>query len=176
MEMEKAFARRMVSRLGAIWLALLLVVTLCAPVWADEAGQATQEPSSVYEDTDSFAAVEAQLAAVARAKGRAIAEQMLFESFRALSPVAPVEAEATAAPENQASGAPSVVVHAERKVTWSFSGLLPFLVVLGAAAVMLLALSVRRSQTASAPRSYRPMSDRTFRDQTLEKRDLLHLD
>ena len=178
--MEKISVWRSVRRLCAVFLAIWLVLLLCTPVQADETGLAEPNAANAVEETEeaeSSAAIEAQLAAVARAKGQDIAEQMLFESFRALSPTASVaETEATAEPAKGADGEPSVVVHAQQKVSWSFSGLLPFLLVLGAAAVMLAVFSVRRTQRSTPTRAYRPMYDRTFQERTFEKYSVMRLD
>lgn len=175
--MERESAVRLVRRICMAFLAVFLVLALCAPAMAEETTPAGEDggQAAAAAEQDDFAAVRAQLEAVAREDGRRIAGQMLFDSFRAISPAqAPAdEAQATAEPPAAAGGTPSVVVHAEQKASWSFSGLLPFLIVLAATAGMLVALSVRRSQRAFSPQGYRPTYDRTFRDETPERRSVM---
>lgn len=178
--MERESAVRLVRRICMAFLAVFLVLALCAPAMAAETAPAGEDgvQASAAAEEDDFAAVRAQLEAVAREDGRRIAGQMLFDSFRAISPAqAPAdEAEATAEPSSAAGGTPSVVVHAEQKASWSFSGLLPFLIVLAATAGMLAVLSARRSQRAASPQGYRPTYDRTFRDETFERRSVLRIE
>ena len=175
--MERESAVRLLRRICMAFLAVFLVLALCAPAMAEETAPAGEDggQAAAAAEQDDFAAVRAQLEAVAREDGRRIAGQMLFDSFRAISPAqAPAdEAQATAEPPAAAGGTPSVVVHAEQKASWSFSGLLPFLIVLAATAGMLVALSVRRSQRAFSPQGYRPTYDRTFRDETPERRSVM---
>lgn len=178
--MERESAVRLVRRICMAFLAVFLVLALCAPAMAAETAPAGDDgvQADAAAEQDDFAAVRAQLEAVAREDGRRIAGQMLFDSFRAISSAqAPAdEAQATAAPSAAAGGTPSVVVHAEQKASWSFSGLLPFLIVLAATAGMLAVLSARRSQRAASPQGYRPTYDRTFRDETFERRSVLRIE
>lgn len=166
---------------------LLLLLGLSTPVLAEESAilpdqTEGQEPEGGVTEED-FAAVAAQLEAVAKAEGRAIADKMLFESFRVILPDTPApeaETSAWAAPAAvPAQNTPAVVVHTEREATWSFSGVLPFLVVAAVAGVsMLFVLSSlrRRGRQTAAARGYRPVQDMTFRDETLEKRSTLRLE
>lgn len=172
--MEKENTLRLLRRICMAFLAVYLVLALCAPVLAEEAAPA----QDAAEQTDGYAAVQAQLEAVARNEGREIAGQMLFESFRAISPaeVPQAETEPSAEPAAASGGTPSVVVHAEPRVSWSFSGLLPFLVVVAATAGVLVVFSARRQRAAASSRSYRPMYDRNFRDKTFEKHSRWKLD
>ncbi|MGN0479047.1 MAG: hypothetical protein ACI4GO_06410 [Hominenteromicrobium sp.] len=186
--MEKEACLRLLRRICAAVLALLAAIVMGAPVLADEAGPAgeTPEDPAAQEQTlteENFAAVAAQLEAVAREQGRSIADKMLYESFRMISPVsAPAEAEATAAPTAApARNTPAVVVHSSEQQTLSFSGFLPFLAVAVIAVTSMLAVffSTRRhSWTGRRPafaRGYRPAHDRTFREETLERRSALRL-
>lgn len=190
--MEREIYTRLLRRVCTAVLALLLLFFAAVPVLADEAGSAAEpdgaadtapetEPYALTEE--NFAAVAAQLEAVAREEGRTIADKMLYESLRAISPVtAPAaESESSAEPAAAAAqGKPAVVVHTAQQSSWSFSGLLPFLVVVAAAMVCMftVVVSARRSWTGRRPafaRGYRPMHDRTFREKTLEKRSALRL-
>ena len=169
--MEKENTLRLLRRICMAFLAVYLVLALCAPVLAEEAAPAQDAAESgAAEQTDDYAAVQAQLEAVARNEGREIAGQMLFESLRAISPAEVPQ------PAAASGGTPSVVVHAEPRVSWSFSGLLPFLVVVAATAGVLAVFSARRQRVAASSRSYRPMYDRNFRDKTFEKHSRWKLD
>ena len=177
--MEKENTLRLLRRICMAFLAVYLVLALCAPVLAEESAPAQDAAESgAAEQTDDYAAVQAQLEAVARNEGREIAGQMLFESLRAISPaeVPQAETKPSAEPAAASGGTPSVVVHAEPRVSWSFSGLLPFLVVVAATAGVLVVFSARRQRAAASSRSYRPMYDRNFRDKTFEKHSRWKLD
>ena len=152
--MEKENTMRLLRRICMAFLAVYLVLALCAPVLAEEAAPAQDAAES------------------------GAAEQMLFESLRAISPaeVPQAETEPSAEPAAASGGTPSVVVHAEPRVSWSFSGLLPFLVVVAATAGVLAVFSARRQRAAASSRSYRPMYDRNFRDKTFEKHSRWKLD
>ena len=158
--MEKENTLRLLRRICMAFLAVYLVLALCAPVLAEEAAPALDAAESgAAEQTDDYAAVQAQLEAVARNEGREIAGQMLFESLRAISPaeVPQAETEPSAEPAAASGGTPSVVVHAEPRVSWSFSGLLPFLVVVAATAGVLVvfsAISATRPSKSTAGGSW----------------------
>ena len=84
--MEREIYLRLLRRICAAILALLAAIMLSAPVLADEAGSApeaaqdTAEAAPASELTEeNFAAVAAQLEAVARGQGRSIANKMLYE-------------------------------------------------------------------------------------------------
>ena len=157
--MEKENTLRLLRRICMAFLAVYLVLALCAPVLAEEAAPAQDAAESgAAEQTDDYAAV--------------------FESLRAISPaeVPQAETEPSVEPAAASGGTPSVVVHAEPRVSWSFSGLLPFLVVVAATAGVLVVFSARRQRAAASSRSYRPMYDRNFRDKTFEKHSRWKLD
>ena len=67
-------------------------------------------------------------------------------------------------------------MHAEPRVSWSFSGLLPFLVVVAARGKDGQHARRRRQRAAASSRSYRPTYDRNFRDKTFEKHSRWKLD
>ena len=114
--MERESAVRLVRRICMAFLAVFLVLALCAPAMAEETAPAGEDggQAAAAAEQDDFAAVRAQLEAVAREDGRRIAGQMLFDSFRAISPAqAPAdEAQATAEPPAAASATPYSVDHA----------------------------------------------------------------
>lgn len=187
--MEREIYLRLLRRICAAILALLAAIMLSAPVLADEAGSAPEAvqdtaeaaPASALTE-ENFAAVAAQLEAVARGQGRSIADKMLYESLRTISPVSAPAAEASAEPTAApVQNAPSVVVHSAEKHTWSFSGLLPFFAVVAVAMTGMFAAfySLRRrpwaGKRAAFARGYRPMHDRTFREETFERRSALRL-
>ena len=85
--MEKELYLRLLRRICAAVLALLAAILVSTPVMAqDGMAAATPEPALTEQD---FAAVAAQLEAVARGQGREIADQMLYASLRSISPVTP---------------------------------------------------------------------------------------
>ena len=145
--MEKELYLRLLRRICAAVLALLAAILVSTPVMAQD-GMAAATPGPALTEQD-FAAVAAQLEAVARGQGREIADQMLYASLRSISPVTPrmEEAEASAAPTAApAQNAPAVVVHSAEKSTWSLSGLLPFFAVVAVAMTGMFAVffSLRR--------------------------------
>lgn len=187
--MEREIYLRLLRRICAAILALLAAIMLSAPVLADEAGSAPEAAQDAVEAApasalteENFAAVAAQLEAVARGQGRSIADKMLYESLRTISPVSSPAAEASAEPTAApAQNAPSVVVRSAEKHTWSLSGLLPFFAVVAVAVTGMFAAfySLRRrlwaGKRAAFARGYRPMRDRTFREETFERRSVLRL-
>ena len=107
--MEKENTLRLLRRICMAFLAVYLVLALCAPVLAEEAAPAQDAAESgAAAQTDDYAAVQAQLEAVARNEGREIAGQMLFESLRAISPaeVPQAETEPSAEPAAASGGTP----------------------------------------------------------------------
>lgn len=158
-------------------LALTAALVLCAPAVFAEDGTST-EPKTV-----DYTGVAAQLEAVARSEGKAMAQNMLTAAFTAVSPEIaepePMSAEPAAAPVSSSDG-PAVVVHA-RAESWSLSGVLPFfLVVAVAMSGALFALyALRRGRVHMHrpvyARSYRPQRDLVFREETFEKRSAWRL-
>lgn len=185
--MEYKVYTRFFRRALAALLALTAAVLLCAPAVLAEEGGVPEDPETSAVDNaltaEDYAGIAAQLEAVARAEGRAIAGNMLAAAFTAVSPVAAdnsaEEAVAATAAPVSASGA-GIVVHT-RASGWSLSGVLPFFAVVAVAmmGIGFALISIKRMRfggrrTAYA-RSYRPMRDLTFREETFEKRSSLRL-
>lgn len=186
--MERKLYLRLVRSVFAVVVSFVLLIMVSAQVMAEtaelnktgntELAETVEQIETLTEE--NFGAVAVQLEAVARAEGKNIASQMLYASLREISNVAAPAAETEAADVSVPAGdaAPGVVVHVEEEVTWSLSGVLPFiLVAIVAVGAMLAAFAaLRRPNTRRGASAYRPARRRVLREDTFSKGKVLRLD
>lgn len=186
-KLERKLYLRLVRSACAAVFAFLLLIIVSAQVMAETEPEAAIPENAELAETaqalpeESFGAITAQLEAVARAEGRTIASQMLYESLREISAVsAPIaEMEDPAVQTAVSDRAPAVVVNMEKKNTWSVSGVLPFiLVAVIAVGAMLAVFAAMRRQSGyrNVSRAYRPVRRRVLQEDTFSKGRVLRLD
>lgn len=177
--MEKKLNLRILRRMCMGLLALLLMGFATLHVMAETPKAASDSAESTALTQENFAAVAVQLEAVARSEGKAIANQMLYASMQSVSAMsAPMDARSAAVPFENSENTPPVVVHTEAENTWSFSGILPFLLVaIVAVGAMLVAFStLQQGGRSNVSHVYRPMRRRNFYEDTFKKGKVIRLD
>lgn len=144
--MEREIYIRLVRRVCTAIFVLLLLLLFNAPVMAQGDMQDTQAVLNETEEVlglteENFSAVAVQLEAVARAQGRSMANQMLYDGFGEVS----VLAEGT---QSTAVSGSSLNVITVSRVDRSaaFAAWLPYILAAIGTASAALALRVRRRQ------------------------------
>lgn len=161
-----------------VLVALLIALLAAAPVLADETDEAITDTETVSAEPtedhrDDYAAVAAQLEAVARAEGRDMADKMLSTALHSLTGTSVDTDDAESAVSAAAAEPKAVVVNASAQAgaKWSAKGILPFLaVVLLAFLGLSLAVRPMRRRCVHSARAYRPMRDRTLNDTAFQSR------
>lgn len=149
---EKEIYIRLVRRICTAVFILVLLLFFNAQVLAETPAEQNADPVSgtTIEESDDFSAVAVQLEAVARDHGRNMADQMLYDSFQAVSAVS---AGAYAVP---VTGTLHVIAVPE-KTEPTFLAWLPYLLValLAAGWGMIAVLRSRRERSRRVV--YKPM-------------------
>ena len=137
----------LLRRIVTVLLVLAMLVACSAQVRAEGLPAVPDESGLTQEQ---FSAVAVQLSAVARAEGRASADQMLYSAFDAAAALQVSESLPAAASESHVN----VIVVPEKKAAPTFQQLLPYL-----AAVILVAAVMRSALRRKASRGvvYKPL-------------------
>ena len=157
---------RVMRRICTVILVFILLVACSAQVHAEGEDTAGEDVlTAMAEDTveetglteENFAAVAAQLSAVARADGRSSADRMIYSAF---SEAAALQVSEAAPVTAAAESSVNVIVVPETKAHVSFAKLLPFLLAAAAAGILLGTAVHRKAMRGTV---YKPMCADTAR-------------